>query len=873
MSTDFNQSIAAQHRRSQSARLARASLLLALSLTVPIAGMAWPDAAFVLSPLWRWLAFAIAAIATVFALAAAYRSLRRANQRATAAAMDASSQLPTGYVISTSAEFATATSSDPIQQAMLDRLHAEAGKLAATSQPRHPWPGKWLVSTAAAAIALAAALFLTHGTQPLLRMLLPWQALPYTQVTLAPSVSLPAKNEAFTITGTVSGRIPDDVRIDLGNGQGHRIPVAADGSFQLAFPEGIAAPTTATAFAAADGISPAIALDLRTIPTLLGYQHTITPPAYTGHPERQESHASFAVLRASQVVFSVSFDTPPKGVRMIFDNARAPLDLVPSADSPRTWQAELGAIPRTFGYQLETSDAHGTYPVEENAQQIVATPDNPPTISITESNAEKLKTRKDILTVSHSARDDIGLANIAVKFYRVGDSETIPTPIATFDKPTLEHNGDWLLPLADLNVRPLDTLIVIFEARDTNTLDGPGIGYSEPLIIEIPEDPGTDSEEPPPGEGGGPSGEITQINPLELQRQIYRDTLRTSLRHRATPLAELAGRQKEIPGHLAEMANSELANALGPQFVALLKTASDAAQKSAQALAPQGPAASTRADLRTALNHQATAINALVEAARLQMEMKSEPPPPGEGEEPPPPQTVFTLIGQNTPPKADPEAEEQEQLAKALEDLEKALEDQKKLNEEMKKGEEGEPGDPTDPSDPSDPTDLKGPPSEGPPSEGPPSQAPSTQPSTGSQGGPPSENSPDSATPPSDPSDPSDPSKLAARQLALAEFSRQIEAQIEKLRASESAADPKLAAAQMRRAAEFQRQAAEGMLGGKPDDAASSGSQSEDAIRRALIITESLLDRGVQAGIEATSQPTGYQGIIQNYSRRLSYDQ
>lgn len=863
MSTTFTQSIATQHRRSQSARITRACLLLLLAIAAPIAVLAWLDAQFVLSPAWRWLAFLTTAIATLLALATAKRSIRRADQRATAAAMDASSQLPTGYVISTSAEFAAATSTDPTNQAMLDRLHAEAEKLATTSHPRHPWPGKWLVSATAATLTLAVAILLTHGTQPILRMLLPWQPMPYTHITLSPSESLPAKKEAFSIKGTVQGRPAENVLITLGIGQRLRAPVAADGSFTLTFPEGITEATTAIAYAAADGVSPSIALELRAIPTLAGYQHTITPPAYTRHPERQETQPSFALLRASQVVFTVTFDNLPTGVRMIFDNARPPLDLTPSPESALTWQADLGEIPRTFGYSLEVTDANGTYPVEENAQQIVATPDKPPAITINESNAAKLESRSDMLTVAYSARDDIGLANVAVSYYRVGDPQEKIIQLANFDTTTLDHNGDWFLPLADLNVRPMDMLVVVFQARDGNTLDGPGIGFSEPLIIEIPDDPGPSGEEKDPSDGGGgPSPEITQINPLEIQRQIYRDTLRTSLRHTPTPLAELAERQQEIPQHLTEMANTDLAAALGLRFVDLLKIASDAAENSARALNP--PAQNrVRPDIQAALRFQATAINALVEAARMQMELETEPPPPGEAEEPPPPQTVFTLIGETTPPPADPEAEGQERIAQALLDLQDALEKQEQLTREI---EESDPSDNSDSSDPSEDSPSDGQPSEG---EGSPSESGQPSPGEGSQGGEPSENDPQSQ-----PADPQSPAPtLAERQLALEEFSRKIEAQIEQLQASETGADPKLAADQMRRAAEFQRQAAEAILQGKPADASRDGSQSEDAIRRALMITESLLDRSVQAGIEATYQPTGYQGIIQNYSRRLSYDQ
>jgi hypothetical protein len=842
MNPSSAQTIAAQHRRSQIAGIARGIFLLVLALILPIALTGWIDAAFVLGPGWRWLVFVVAAGATFVTMVAASNRLRRANPRATAAAMDAGSLLPSGYVISTSAEFATATSLDPIQQSLLDRLHAEAGKLAATSQPRHPWPGKWLVLAAFASAALAISLVLIHGTRPILRMVMPWQSMPYTRVTLAPAASLPAKNEPFTITGSIHGRIPANARIVLANGQSRRAPVSANGSFELSFPEGIDAPTTATAYASADGISPTIPLDLRSIPTLVGYQHTITPPAYTRQPVRHETHPSFALPRASRVHFSVTFDSPPSGVSMIFDNANAPLDLTPSPESPRAWVADLGEIARTFGYQLEIRDARGTYSVEENAQQIVVIPDRPPTIAISESNADQITSGNDILRVAYAARDDIGLAEIAVRFYRIGGTQQQPVPLAAFDDIALDHNGEWLLPLAEMHARPLDTLVVIFQARDINTLDGPGIAYSEPLIVEIPEEKGTGGETPTSSEGEGQAGgDITQINPLELQREIYRDTLRTSLRHSDASLDELAERQREIPKHLAEMAGSDLANALGAEFVAYLVTAADATGKSADALG-----SATRPDLQGSLSHQATAINALVEAARLQTAMETEPGEPQEGESAP--KTQYTLVGPNTPPPAGDDAENQQRLAQALLDLQQALEQQQNLNQEMR------PGEPSAPA-------------QGAQSQGQTSSTGGSQGTGNPEGG---SNSQQSAGESQQTASPSTP---AQRQLELANFSSEIEARIEKLRASGSAADPQLAADQMRRAAEFQRQAADALLQGDSTEANREATQSENAILRALIITESLLGGGVKAGIEANPLPTGYQGIIQNYSRRLSYDQ
>jgi len=878
MNASFQQQITRQHQRSVGARFTRLVVLLLVALSAPITIMAWFDSALVLSMPWRWLAFILACAAILRVILAGARSLRRADQRTIIADMDAHSDLPSGYVISTSAQFAQTSAADPTEHALLTRLHTEAQRLAATARPLHPWPGRYLVGAAIALVLLAAVLLGSRGAQPFLRMIQPWQPLPYTRVTLLPVTGSPAKHEAFLLEGSLQGRIPAYATVLLDNGQSFRAAVEPDGSFALAFANGIAAPAVAVAVAGADGRSNSVPLALRATPARTGYAHQIIPPAYTGQERRVENRPSFALLRASVLRFSVAFDTPPTAVRMVFDTDRAPLDLRVDRDDPLVWHADLQRVARTFGYHLEVSDAEGTYPVEEQPQQIVALPDKPPTIEITGNNGEDLKSREDILSVEFFAQDDIGLANLNVRYYRVGDPEAKSIRVAAFSPMTLNHEGQWLLELGDLAVRPMDLVVVLLEARDANDVDGPGIAISEPLIIEIPafgEDEDEDSGEEG---GGGGEAEMQEINPLVLQRQLYRDTLRLSLRLSSTAIEDLIKRQDEVYHHLLMMAESELAQQVGPAFIELINTAAQEAEQAANALVPSAPMGMgfvrRTSNFSAALDHQAKALEALLEAARLQMELEPQEAEEGEESEGDAGEVInYTLIGQQAPPAAADDADEEERIARALLALQEALEQQQQLNSELdeagqepgeatEEGEAGEPGQPGTPSEQGEPGEGEG--------EGGMTPGESEGESASSGGGPGGESTPDDA----DPSQSGTPPQtLAERQFGLEEFSRRIEQQIEQLREAQSGADPQLAAEQMRRAAEFQREAAEAILGGSLAEAAEEGARSEEALRRAMVLTESLLDRSVQSGIEAQSHAAGYQNLIRNYSRRLSYDQ
>jgi hypothetical protein len=77
----------------------------------------------------------------------------------------------------------------------------------------------------------------------------------------------------------------------------------------------------------------------------------------------------------------------------------------------------------------------------------------------------------------------------------------------------------------------------------------------------------------------------------------------------------------------------------------------------------------------------------------------------------------------------------------------------------------------------------------------------------------------------------------------------------------------------MRKAAQWQREAAQALLKQNTKDGLDHGENAKDAMRRASILTEALLDRKVTPGIDAGTRAPGYDHLIQGYSRRLSYDE
>jgi hypothetical protein len=865
MQLSFDHHIRRQSMLALASRCIRYTMFVVLLAAGVLAAGGWLDQWLVLDGKLRWMVLILLLVGLVAVVVLWLRSIRRTRGRYLLAELDRAAALDAGYVISTSAEFSGKQGSDAVEQAMLARLHQKANELIATTTPRHPWPSAFIVVAAAAGLVALVALFLGHGKQPLLRIFKPWAHQPYTTLTVVPMVDpLPVKGEPFVIRGKAFGRIPERGVLRTDSGAERAFRIAADGTFEIAFPQGLTTAESAVVQAGKDGVSKQLALAFRVPPKVVSYAHEIVPPSYTGLATTYETKPSFTIVRGSEVRFGVAFNENPTAARIVFENDLAPVDLQADPADPRQWLVDLGPVARGFGYRLDVADNYGTFSLADEPQQVVVIPDRPPTIQLVKNNSKEIKTRSETLKFDLAAKDDFGLSQIRVQAYRVGGVEGAPKELAHLN-PTKSESREWSmkweLDLSQMDVKPMDMVVVVFEAVDGNTLDGPGRAFTDPFIFEVPEDAGEGegSASPPPG---GPPGEQPEtVNPLAMQRQLYRETLQLTLGRGKLTMDEASSRQQDVVEAIGNM-QKELESP-SPEFTELLKQAWEMARRASLGLKGRKLSAGDRSPM-SPLRMQEDTIQLLIQAAQIQREMqemqKPQPPPP-EGAQPPPPPgpkppTKYTLID---PPSASPKNEEdkqnQEKIDKALADIEKALAEQEKINKEL---EEKAKTDPKEGKEDKEDKEDK---------EGKPSDKPGSKPGGTGKPGDPNNQEGD----PSKPGD--DDSELTNQQLESSELSAKIAAQIEKLRSADERADPKQAAEQMRRAAQYQREAVQALLQNAPEKARDSGANAEDAMRRAAILTEALLDRAVTLGIDAGTRAPGYDDLIQGYSRRLSHDE
>lgn len=96
---------------------------------------------------------------------------------------------------------------------------------------------------------------------------------------------------------------------------------------------------------------------------------------------------------------------------------------------------------------------------------------------------------------------------------------------------------------------------------------------------------------------------------------------------------------------------------------------------------------------------------------------------------------------------------------------------------------------------------------------------------------------------------------------------------LENIDAKDRLADPKLAAEALREAKDYQQKVAAALRSENLAEAKEMGAKSVEALDAAAVLTKSLLEKQVRQSIEAQAPAPGFESLIQDYSRRISYDQ
>ncbi len=726
---------------------------------------------------------------------------------------------------------------DPKRQALLDRLQSAADvKLQAIphSKVNSRWNFKWRIWTLIAMCALLLVGFKTRWV-PVERLLLPWANISYTRVFIIHEGALnPVPGESYQVQGFIQGRHADRVEV-YQKGQAKRIAAGAvsrDRSFTLSLP---AVESETYIYAkAGDGKSELIRVFPFNFETGLEYEITLTPPNYTQSEQVTVTHPNLTVLRGSRLTYRVRL--PSNFRTVLWDQVESLVNEQPLANrlnsfrpgesGTRHWISDGTRLTESFRYYLKLIDQKSSQYSNEIPFEIQVVPDAAPSIRLTQiSDEEELLNDPRQLRLRIQIEDDVGLARAELVIRKLGNPSTeIPLELSG-ETPITQWKGQHSPDLSSMELTSGEILIVQGRATDNNTMDGPGVGLSELLFIEIPFPPNENDSG-----GGGGAGESVVINPLENQKRILNDTISFIRGDSDLSLETLVLDQTQNLDWTKQLTEDLEASDADLPILVQLYRANAAMDRASDALAGS--------DMEAALMEEEEALAGLVEALKLMGQQ-----PPGEPSESSQPGMTISLQqpSSRSQSEGDPNAE-QNAIEELLNQLRDALESQQGLQDQLTQA----PG-----SSPSD--------------SGAPSNSASEQ---------------NSDTDENDAEQESNDNPWDQEESALAQ---QVESLMNQLTAlgmpwmagqnPGGMAAMQSALEQLQNASEAEQAAALAFASERLETAEELAGAGAGAMEEALNQLESLLMGDTITGVESVSAPGNYQRWVTDYLRSVSYEE
>lgn len=857
MSSSLNQLLKQHSAKLRQERLKKNLSLICVLLLVPITLMAALDLWLIFSPALRYSAFVLVIAGWLWA--AWLLLAKKPGKLETARQLDARIEQGS-YAVTTAlqlAELPQHSSQKPDQQ-QLENLQSYAHKsLSKVAYPKIK-PDKYLLGGAALAAGGLAVLLAGDNQLCLQRILQPQAALDYTTIRIELPQVAPAAGEQFATKFEVQGARGEQLELSLYSADGSKIlkgypkllPMSSDGKLSYEFQQGLYRDAVLQVSAGRGKYRQSEKIMLRSTPEIKNIQYLVRYPNYARHLNKTETTPSFTMLKGCEVELKLELSGNTSAANMLLDDRQKTVINLQSQPVAGLYNLQLPRIERSIDYRFQAKDPHGTYTLPEELQQIIVNEDKAPQIAITSNNLESLKAGDSKLKLAYNANDDIGLHRIELVFEVIGKAPIRQSRSVIKNATSSREELD--VDFIALGAQPMDTVVVFLEAYDGNDISGPGKGASEPLMFEVPLPEKKDGE----GKGGDEQsgkGEMTMHNPLDLQRGIYKDSLSKILGSTKYSWQDLALRQKQNTNHIGKMQEDRDMKGLGEEFLALLAEAEKISARCTQAMERSHP--------DEAKKLQAEVIAKLIEAARIQ----AAAPTPAEEEKKQEKKedkqqnksVKYSLIKNGSKKQKPKEQQEQEAMEK-LAELQQLAQEQNKIADSLKKDVEKEM------------EEMRKRLSEQ--RKQAQSQAQSQQSQNQQAQNSPSQQSSQDGSGKSSPQPDSEAS--SEQQMQLAEKTADLLADLEMMRANNNSGIPQSALDDLKKAMEAQGKASGKMKEQRmrsqahydARDASSRINTSAEKIKAAMSASTGSMSNG--------SRPaSGYEELINNYTRRLSYEQ
>jgi ABC-type transporter Mla subunit MlaD len=244
-----------------------------------------------------------------------------------------------------------------------------------------------------------------------------------------------------------------------------------------------------------DEVAEAIAQRELVRPLVGNLSLTLIYPSYTGLNSRHEpfTTGNVTALEGTElVVQAYGLIQTPESFELVFtgESGERPVAMTIEAGGRLTTKLTLTESGR---YTFRATMPDGRVLTDGVERAITVIEDSAPRVEITSHAGELEVSPEDVLTLSVSAADDYGLTTITRVHTFTGtedDATRVGVPDENLSSGPREWSGEVVLDLRELGLQPKDTITVHVEGRDNNTLTGPGVGKSSPLVLRVssPED-------------------------------------------------------------------------------------------------------------------------------------------------------------------------------------------------------------------------------------------------------------------------------------------------------------------------------------------------------------------------------------------------
>jgi hypothetical protein len=210
---------------------------------------------------------------------------------------------------------------------------------------------------------------------------------------------------------------------------------------------------------------------------------SFTYPAYMGRESRTLEGVSgdISAPKGTEVEIQARADRPVRSARLLFPTSEVPLAVMP----PRGLSGRF-TVQESGRYRLALVDMDGDEATETGGHALTLEPDAAPSVELIQPAEDRTLTLDETLELSFRAKDDFGLTGVSlvVRNPRRG-GDPVRRPLGSLDGTPEQHAGGLSLPLATLDARPGDRLVISVEALDNDTVSGPKTGVSASRTIKV----------------------------------------------------------------------------------------------------------------------------------------------------------------------------------------------------------------------------------------------------------------------------------------------------------------------------------------------------------------------------------------------------